>query len=167
MSKKLIDNVFTYDSYRYVPEDLKLEWKTLYNYYSVDYFNKQHKIHKIYPQYRIDIYNEEVFRVNRLLDICYKFKDKITKIQPKYSIDINHSKRMQKELTDSNNKIIEFLNNKIKKTNKIIKKNKIPLTHTRETFEDYNLNKVSQNKYLLIVIIVLIYILFILLLNNN
>ena len=167
MSKKLIDNVFTYDSYRYVPEELKLEWKTLYNYYSVDYFNKQHKIHKIYPQYRIDVYNEELFRVNRLLDICYKFKDKIKNIQPKYNIDIDYSKRMQKELTDSNDKIIEFLTNKVSKTNKIVKKNKIPLTHTRETFENYDTKKVSQNKYLLIIIIVLIYILFILLLNNN
>ena len=33
MPEKLIDNIFTYDSYRYVPENLKLEWKTLYNYY--------------------------------------------------------------------------------------------------------------------------------------
>ena len=64
-------------------------------------------------------------------------------------------------------KIIEFLNNKIKKTNKIIKKNKIPLTHNIETFESYDTKKISQNKYLLIIIIVLIYILFILLLNNN
>ena len=57
MSKKLIDNIFTYDSYRYVPEDLKLEWKTLYNYYSTKYFDKQHKIYSIFPQNRIDFYS--------------------------------------------------------------------------------------------------------------
>ena len=28
---KLIDNIFDYDSYRYVPNELKAEWKTLYN----------------------------------------------------------------------------------------------------------------------------------------
>ena len=45
MSNNLIDNIFDYNSYRYVPESLKSEWKTLYNLYSGDYFNKQHKIY--------------------------------------------------------------------------------------------------------------------------
>ena len=39
MSEKLIDNIFDYKSYRYIPENLKAEWKNLYNLYSGDYFN--------------------------------------------------------------------------------------------------------------------------------
>lgn len=167
MSKKLIDNIFTYDSYRYVPEDLKLEWKTLYNYYSTNYFKKQHKIFSIFPQNRIDFYNEEILRINRLLNICNKFKHNIKNIQPKYNIDINYSERIKNELNESISKIEEFLNIKENNVKKNISKNKIPLNTVKENYENYEEKQLSENKYFLLCIIVLIYILFILLLNNS
>ena len=166
MPEKLIDNIFTYDSYRYVPENLKLEWKTLYNYYSVDYFNKQHKIYEIYPQNRIDIYNEEVTRLNRVIDMTINFKERIKTLQPKYNIDINYSNRMKSELSSSVDKMLEFLNIKLNLINKITDSNNISLTSIKENYEN-DKEDLSDNKTNLFLVIILIYILFILLLSNN
>ena len=167
MSKKLIDNIFTYDSYRYVPEDLKLEWKTLYNYYSTKYFDKQHKIFSIFPQNRIDFYNEEILRIDRLLNICNKFKENIKNLQPKYNIDINYSERIKNELNESISKIEEFLNIKNMNVNKNVSDSKIPLRRIKENYDGYQEKELTENKYFLLCVIVLIYILFILLLNNS
>ena len=167
MPEKLIDNIFTYDSYRYVPENLRLEWKTLYNYYSVDYFNKQHKIYEIYPQNRIDIYNEEVTRLDRVIDMTINFKERIKNLQPKYNIDINYSNRMKSELNNSIDKMLEFLNIKLNSVKKITTSNNINLTPINENYENYEVEDISENKTNLFLVIILIYILFILLLNNN
>ena len=98
MSNNLIDNIFDYDSYRYVSEPLKTEWKSLYNLYSGDYFNKQHKIYSIYPQNRIDFYNEELERLNRIEKIYRKFNCTLDSLQPKYNSDLEYSKNIKRSL---------------------------------------------------------------------
>ena len=127
MSKKLIDNIFDYDSYRYVPQELKAEWKTLYNLYIGNYFKKQHEIYKIHPQNRIDFYNEEILRLDRLQKLCDNFLDKIENLQPKYNSDVEYSGKIKKSLKKSINKLNLFLKNKKDLVNKKVKVNNIPL----------------------------------------
>ena len=108
----MIDNVFNYKNYRYVPIDLRMEWKTLYNLYSGDYFNTQHKLFNIFPQNRIDYYNEELLRLNRVENLAIKFKNNLKNIQPKYNSDIEHSKEIKKSLEKSVDKMLDFILNK-------------------------------------------------------
>lgn len=122
----MIDNVFDYKNYRYVPIDLRMEWKTLYNLYSGDYFNIQHKLFNIFPQNRIDYYNEELSRLNRVENLAIKFKNNLKNIQPKYSSDIEHSKEIKKSLEKSIDKMLDFIFNKKTILEKKINKNNIP-----------------------------------------
>ena len=92
----MIDSIFDYKNYRYVPIELRMEWKTLYNLYKGNYFIKQHELFKIFPQNRIDYYNEELLRLNRVEKMIKKFENSIKKIQPKYNSDIEHSKQIKK-----------------------------------------------------------------------
>ena len=108
----MIDSIFDYKNYRYVPIELRMEWKTLYNLYKGNYFIKQHELFKIFPQNRIDYYNEELLRLNQIEKLVSKFENSIIKIQPKYNSDIEHSKQIKKSLEKSINKMKEFINNK-------------------------------------------------------
>ena len=78
MSKKLIDNIFDYDSYRYVPQELKAEWKTLYNLYIGNYFKKQHEIWNLVSSFA-SFANAPTWRAHGL------DKRRSKKQQPKYS----------------------------------------------------------------------------------
>ena len=122
----MIDNVFDYKNYRYVPINLRMEWKTLYNLYSGDYFNTQHKLFNIFPQNRIDYYNEELSRLNRVENLAIKFKNNLKNIQPKYNSDIEHSKEIKNSLEKSIDKMLDFIFNKKTILEKKINKNKIP-----------------------------------------
>jgi len=122
----MIDNVFNYKNYRYVPIDLRMEWKTLYNLYSGDYFNTQHKLFNIFPQNRIDYYNEELLRLNRVENLAIKFKNNLKNIQPKYNSDIEHSKEIKKSLEKSVDKMLDFILNKKTILENKINKNNIP-----------------------------------------
>ena len=44
-----IDGVFDANSYRYIPYDLRNEWKTLYNLFSKSFYDKMHLKYKIFP----------------------------------------------------------------------------------------------------------------------
>ena len=61
-----IDGIFEYKSYRYIPNDLRKEWKTLYNIYGRNFYKNMHKRNNLFPQMRIDLYNEELLRLNML-----------------------------------------------------------------------------------------------------
>ena len=122
----MIDNVFDYKNYRYVPINLRMEWKTLYNLYSGDYFNTQHKLFNIFPQNRIDYYNEELSRLNRVENLAIKFKNNLKNIQPKYNSDIEHSKEIKNSLEKSIDKMLDFIFNKKTILEKKINKNNIP-----------------------------------------
>lgn len=122
----MIDNVFDYKNYRYVPINLRMEWKTLYNLYSGDYFNIQHKLYNIFPQNRIDYYNEELSRLNQVEKLAIKFKNNLKNIQPKYNSDIEHSKEIKKSLEKSIDKMLDFLCNKKTTLENKFNKNNIP-----------------------------------------
>ena len=108
----MIDSIFDYKNYRYVPIELRMEWKTLYNLYKGGYFIKQHKLFKIFPQNRIDYYNEELLRLNHIEKLVKKFENNIKNIQPKYNSDIKYSKQIKKSLEKSIKKMNEFILNK-------------------------------------------------------
>jgi hypothetical protein len=161
MSKKLIDNIFDYDAYRYVPQDLKAEWKTLYNLYIGNYFKKQHEIYKIYPQNRIDFYNEEILRLERIDIMCNNFLNKIKSLQPKYNSDIEYSDKMKESLEKSINKLQLFLKNKNDLVNRKVEVNNIPRINDTEHFNQcYDLDSASNNKFPILISIILIILIF-------
>lgn len=147
MSNNLIDNIFDYNSYRYVPESLKSEWKTLYNLYIGDYFNKQHKIYNIYPNNRIDFYNEELSRLNEIEKLYIKFNCSLDKLQPKYNSDVEYSNKIRSSLKLSIEKMHTFVQNKKKLLLGKFKKNNIPKKTKFEQFNQcYDLGEASNNK---------------------
>ena len=157
---KLIDNVFDYDSYRYIPNDLKAEWKTLYNLYIGNYFIKQHEIYKIYPQNRIDFYNEEILRIYRIKNLCNNFLKKVENLQPKYNKDVEYSKKIKDSLKNSINKINLFLNNKKNLIDNKVEINEIP-TKIVENYNDcYDMDSVTKNKVLIIISLIIIFVIF-------
>lgn len=122
----MIDNIFDYKNYRYVPIELRMEWKALYNLYRGDFFNTQHKLYNIFPQNRIDYYNEELSRLNQVEKLAIKFKNNLKNIQPKYNSDIEHSKEIKKSLEKSIDKMLDFLCNKKTILENKFNKNNIP-----------------------------------------
>lgn len=158
---KLIDNVFDYDSYRYIPNELKAEWKTLYNLYIGNYFVKQHEIYKIYPQNRIDYYNEEILRINRLENICNNFLKKVESLKPKYNNDVEYSNKIKDSLKNSINKITLFLNNKKNLINKKVEVNDIPIKKTVEHYNEcYDMDSITKSKVSIIITLILIIVIF-------
>jgi hypothetical protein len=161
MSNNLIDNIFDYDSYRYVSEPLKTEWKSLYNLYSGDYFNKQHKIYSIYPQNRIDFYNEELERLNRIEKIYRKFNCTLDSLQPKYNSDLEYSKNIKRSLKKSVSIIHTFVQNKKNLVLQKFEKNNIPKIKDVEEFNQcYDLDDASNNKIPIIITLFLILLIF-------
>ena len=161
MSNSLIDNIFNYKSYRYVPEQLKSEWKTLYNLYSSDYFNKQHKIYNIYPQNRIDIYNEELTRLNEIEKLYIKFNCALDRLQPKYNSDIEYSENIKDSLTKSIEKMHAFVQNRKKILLDRFEKKNIPKQEDVEQFNQcYDLDTASNNKVPIIISLFVILLIF-------
>ena len=161
MSNNLIDNIFYYNSYRYVPESLKSEWKTLYNLYSGDYFNKQHKIYNIYPQNRIDFYNEELTRLNRIEKLYIKFNCSLDKLQPKYNSDIEYSENIKLSLKKSVEIMHTFIQNKKKIILNKFKNKNIPKLDNIESFNQcYDLTDASNNKVPIIITLFIILLIF-------
>jgi len=169
MSEKLIDNIFDYKSYRYIPENLKAEWKNLYNLYSGDYFNKQHEIYKIYPQNRIDFYNEEILKLDRVNSLCNSFINNINNLQPKYHSDIKYSQEIKHNLQKSIKKLKKFIKIKNELLFKKVKVNQIPkikhIEHIENFDQCYNLDNASNNKVPIIITLLLIFIIFYLTFN--
>lgn len=158
----MIDNIFDYKNYRYVPIELRMEWKTLYNLYKGNYFIKQHNLFKIFPQNRIDYYNEELLRLNRVEKMVKKFENSIKKIQPKYNSDIEHSKQIKKSLEKSINKMKEFICNKMlileyKFNKQNIPKNEIIIENFENDKKEYDYIPIYIT---LIMIFLLFYLLF-------
>jgi len=159
----MIDNIFDYKNYRYVPIELRMEWKTLYNLYSGNYFHTQHKLFKIFPQNRIDYYNEELSRLNRVEELANKFKKSILKIQPKYNSDIKHSNEIKISLENSINKMLEFVNNRQTILEEKFRKQSIP--KKQEIIIEKFTNEKKEYDYIpiyitLIMVFLLFYLLF-------
>lgn len=168
MSNNLIDNIFDYNSYRYVPEELKVEWKNLYNLYRGEYYKKQHEIYNIYPQTRIDLYNEELDKLKHIENLYINFNCISNNIQPKYNSDIEYSERVKQSLKKSVEKMNTFV--QIKKSivlNKINEKD-VPIRENVENFEQCNdMEQVSNNKIPIIITLLIVLILFFLSLHYD
>lgn len=51
----MMDNIFEVKYYRYVPESIKTQWRTISNNYEAKYWEKMHQNNEIFPQIRIDL----------------------------------------------------------------------------------------------------------------
>ena len=156
-----IDGVFDSLSYRYIPYNLRNEWKTVYNLVSKNFFNNMHNLYKIQPQIRIDLYNNELDRINRLNELNENFKKSIKSIKPKTKNDIEYSIKIKNRLTNSCKLIESFINaNKSIISDKINDK-KIPIKHIKEDFGNcYNYDKISKKGYIIILSIILLIVIF-------
>ena len=150
-----IDGIFEFKSYRYVPYSLRSEWKTFYNYTSKRFYDKINYQNKLFPYINIDIYNEELDRINNLNYLCNEFNTKLKNLQPKYKSDLKYGEDIKKSLTQSINEIQQFL--KIKKNlliNKINKK-QVPLKeNTIEHFEEKscnNIDVIGDRKHIIVI----------------
>lgn len=157
----MIDSIFDYKNYRYVPIELRMEWKTLYNLYKGNYFIKQHELFKIFPQNRIDFYNEELLRLNRVEKMIKKFENSIKKIQPKYNSDIEHSKQIKKSLEKSIKKMNEFILNKKSILEEKFNKKNIPRNEI--IIENFKNNKKEYDYVPIYITLIMIFLLFYLL----
>lgn len=145
----MIDNVFDSKYYRYVPEAIRNEWRTISNNYEARYWEKMHEVNDIYIQIRIDLYNEELRRLISLQKKVINFKDNvIPKIKSIYNNETGYVIKTKESLTKSCQQILKFLQEKIDKLNKIMNKKKIPLV---EKF-----TKINNNGFLIILIIIVI-----------
>ena len=157
----MIDSIFDYKNYRYVPIELRMEWKTLYNLYKGNYFIKQHELFKIFPQNRIDFYNEELLRLNRVEKMIKKFENSIKKIQPKYNSDIEHSKQTKKSLEKSIKKMNEFILNKKSILEEKFNKKNIPRNEI--IIENFTNDKKEYDYVPIYITLIMIFLLFYLL----
>ena len=157
----MIDSIFDYKNYRYVPIELRMEWITLYNLYKGGYFIKQHKLFKIFPQNRIDYYNEELLRLNRVEKMVKKFENNIKNIQPKYNSDIEHSKQIKKSLEKSIKKMNEFILNKKSILEEKFNKKNIPRNEI--IIENFTNDKKEYDYVPIYITLIMIFLLFYLL----
>ena len=148
---KLIDNIFDYETIRYVPIFYQNEWKSLYNSYKTNYFKEQNKIFNIYCTKKYDNKLNEYNKLKYMKKLNVKLFDYFYNLQPKYNSDIQYSDRIKRKLLYSINKISKFVNNKLKILK--LKKNKKRKKKVIETFD----NKTKLNyKYLINFILIFI-----------
>jgi len=158
-----IDSIFEEKYYRYIPYNLRNEWKTTYNLYGKNFYKNMHLKNNLFPVYRIDYYNEELFRLNNLSKLCNKFKENIKNIKYKYESDKEYSEKLQKSILNSLDKIDKFVKVNKNLLNKKININKIPIK--RKNIEHFDNNKCNDldklsNRKLTIIISLVIIILF-------
>lgn len=149
----MMDNVFEVKYYRYVPESIKTQWRTISNNYEAKYWEKMHENNEIFPQIRIDLYNEEKRRLLNLRKEIINFKDNtIPNIRSLYSNETEYLSNTKKSLNNSSAKILNFLNEKLNRLDNIMQKKKVPLI---ENFVNTN-----NKEYLIIILIVLMFIIY-------
>ena len=159
-----IDGVFDANSYRYIPYDLRNEWKTLYNLFDRSFYDKMHLKYEIFPYIKTDFYNEELIRINNFENLCKKFSNKINNLVPKYENEKEYSEEVKNSLSSSINEILKFLSNKKTILNKNILEKNIPIKNTNmiEEFNQCNsLDKISKNRSIIILLIIIIIIFYI------
>ena len=140
-----IDGIFEYKSYRYVPYSLRSEWKTFYNYTSKKFYDRLNAQNKLFPYINIDIYNEELQRINNLRYLCDDFYIKVKNIQPKNDSDLKYSEDVKNSLSKSVDEIKQFLLIKKKLLMKHVDNKKIPLKeNTIEHFDNESCNNIDN-----------------------
>ena len=165
-----IDGVFEYKSYRYIPYNLRNEWKTLYNIYSKKFYKNMHTRSHLFAQIRIDYYNEELLRFNMLEEICNDFEPKVQNLKSKYNNEKEYSENIKKSILKSLKNIKDFIKVNKKIINKKIHVNNIPLKKNIEHYNNskcYDLDDVSSNKPILIISLLIIILVFYLIFDNE
>ena len=149
----MMDNIFEVKYYRYVPESIKTQWRTISNNYEAKYWEKMHENNEIFPQIRIDLYNEEKRRLLNLKKEIIHFKDNtIPNIKSLYSNETEYVNETKKSLNNSSIRILNFLNKKLNRLDNIMQKKKVPLI---ENFVNTN-----NKEYLIVILIVLMFIIY-------
>ena len=154
---KLIDNIFDYETIRYVPIFYQNEWKSLYNSYKTNYFKEQNKIFNIYCTKKYDNKLNEYNKLKYMKKLNIKLLNYFYNLQPKYNSDIDYSDRVKRKLLYSINKISKFVDSKLKiLTLKNIRKKK----KNKKIIETFNNNTKLNYKNLInfIFIIIISYI---------
>ena len=166
-----IDGVFEYKAYRYVPFNLKNEWKTLYNYTYNKFYDKLNTKNKLFAYKNFDILNEEIGKVNNLKILCENFKLKINNIKPQNKSDMKYSEEIKLSLLKSINEIEKFLNIKKNILIEYCNKKKIPLKennnieHSKkkknlnsDNTDDINniINDINNKNFLIIITLIFI-----------
>jgi hypothetical protein len=165
-----IDGVFEYKSYRYIPYNLRNEWKTLYNIYSRKFYKNMHNRNHLFAQIRIDYYNEELLRFNMLEEICNKFEPKVINLKSKYINEKEYSENIKKSILNSLRDIKRFIKINKNLINNKIHVNDIPLKNNIEHYNDskcHNLDAMTSQKTILIISLLLIIITFYLTFDNE
>ena len=155
-----IDGIFDCVSYRYIPYELKSEWKTLINYYKSNYFENKIKLNSLFDQIKIDIYNEELNRLNNIEIICNNFNKKIKNIHTKYECEKKYGDYIQKNLHSNVNEIKKFINIKKQKLYQKIKENNILNDKINykiiESFNDNNKKEINKKCSIIIILMILL-----------
>lgn len=161
-----IDGVFEYKSYRYIPYNLRNEWKTMYNLISKKFYKEMNEKYKLFPYKQIDFYNEELRRYNEIQKLSKDFAEKVKDLKPMYNSDIEYSEDIKNSLLVSLSEIDKFINiNKSILLKKVIDR-EVPIKndHSIEHFEQQcnnDLDTISNRKpiiFLSILFIIIFYI---------
>lgn len=162
-----IDKIFNSKSYRYIPTNIRNEWKNLYNYYSCDYYQKLLNSNKLSGQIHIDLYNEQKDKLDKLLTQIKQFEIKINDIKPLYESDKLYSEEIQSQLRNSFYLMKLFVNERKQEINTVINEKNIPIRtqdyniDSGNIIEHYQQNpKKKNNFYKIIVISLLLFILY-------
>jgi len=147
-----IDGVFEYKSYRYIPYNLRNEWKTLYNIYSKNFYNNMHKRNKLFSQMRVDFYNEELSRLDMLDKMCNNFELKVINLKGKYENEKKYSEDIKKSIINSLKDIKNFIKINKNIVNEKFDINDIPLKNNIEYFDNscHNLDRISDKKTIIV-----------------
>ena len=150
---KLIDNIFDYETIRYVPIFYQNEWKSLYNSYKTNYFREQNKIFNIYCTKKYDNKLNEYNKLKYMKKLNIKLLNYFYNLQPKYNSDIDYSDRVKRKLLYSINKISKFVDSKLKI---LTLKNKRKKKKNKKIIETFNNNTKLNYKYLINFILIFI-----------
>lgn len=150
---KLIDNIFDYETIRYVPIFYQNEWKSLYNSYKTNYFKEQNKIFNIYCTKKYDNKLNEYNKLKYMKKLNIKLLNYFYNLQPKYNSDIDYSDRVKRKLLYSINKISKFVDSKLKI---LTLKNKRKKKKNKKIIETFNNNTKLNYKYLINFILIFI-----------
>lgn len=140
-----IDGIFEYKSYRYVPYDLRNDWKTFYNLTSKKFYNKLNSHYNLFPYINIDLHNEELEKIDNLVKLCSDFEIKVDNLKPKIESDLEYSMQIKDSLKTSLKEMNEFLDIKRKILMNHVTEKKMPLKENSiEHFKTNTCNSIEN-----------------------
>lgn len=160
-----IDNIFTSNSYRYIPVSIRNEWKTLNNNYSSQFYKKLNKNFEYNHQAKIGVYNEQKERLKRVLALIQTFEKKIDTFKVgEYGGNQDYCQSIKDELRTSLTAMKEFALERQRELDNEFEEKKIPIKQIEndyiEHFTRTNSSKKPNKLLIIIFIIVFFYIVF-------